>query len=340
MTPFLPARVTSASVSLGLLLASLGFLGVACGDDETAAPQGVPIEEYTSAYKGAVCEYLVRCHFFPDQATCDANTVNDRGVVQAVAAVSAGVLTYDADAARSCIDAIGAEDCYSNVVLPRDLRQKCDGVFGGRKGEGEPCFQAIECEGVDALCEGSCTDSCCQGTCVLAAAAVPVGDACDQATTCEDGSYCQLDDMGVGVCAEKVGPGEVCDSENACVEGYACDPSSAKCFKQALSGAQCNPDLAADGCAALSEYCHPEDRKCVAQPGPGEPCAVNALYVDGVCAPYAQCRDGVCELRPTKDQPCTGGYCIQPAEYGLPAALFCGDMDTCVSVTPPPVCVQ
>jgi hypothetical protein len=307
---------------------ALGIAG--CGDDGEGLP-GVPIEQFSQEFRGAQCERLVRCNLSPDLTACEASIPTDPGVAQAVAAVTAGDLVYDPNAGRACIDAVRGYQCEGDYFLPRSLRETCDTVFTNRKGEGEPCFQASECQGLDAVCEGSSSDACTQGSCKLAGGTSGVGAACSDTQPCAPDLICRNDPMsGMPTCAQKFGPGETCGSPYECITGYGCDPNTNTCFKQAASGAQCNPDLAAPGCAAVGEYCDMEKKQCLPLPGDGKACVTNA-FLTNACAPWALCtgEGATCVRMPAAGEPCNMGYCI-----GL---LECGG-GTCEALAPSPTC--
>ena len=331
-----------------ILALSLVPLGLACDDE--AADTSIPVESFIAELRGATCERLVRCTYVPDLAACEATIPTDRGVVQAIASVMAGDLTYDPAAGRTCVDAIREYKCEGDYFLPRTLRETCDPVFGNRKAEGAACFSGAECQGVDADCEkeAGCFDACCQGTCKLAGGTAGLGIPCDEATPCSPDLVCLTNegggDQGGGgpgnrSCQPRVGPGQACNDPFECVEGYGCDvQGTGQCFKQADSGAQCNPALAAPGCAAQADYCDEAQSKCVPLPGEGQPCVSNAFLTDA-CALFTQCVDGVCARLPGPDQACLNGECL-----GLLQCSGQGDGGgpseaTCQALQPAPVCV-
>ena len=318
---------------------ALATCSVACGDDSVAEPTPLALEDFAGAHKTAMCGYLARCGIVADADACDTLAAHDRGVLQSVVSVGVGELDFDPAAAKSCLAAIDAQGCDGGSLVPRVLREACDGVFTQRLGEGEPCYHPAQCQGLDASCEGACIDACCVGACKLSAL-IALGAACDGSVACASGAWCKFDAMGVGTCAAQVGAGEVCEDAAACTPGNACDPESGRCFKQAASGGSCNPDLAADGCAALAEICDPVTSTCVALPDVGKPCATNALFVEGVCAPWAACRDGSCVAMPVEGEPCAAGACAAPAAGALPGLLGCGAMDTCERLPAAPVCAD
>jgi hypothetical protein len=318
---------------------AVAFCLIGCEEETGPTVQVIPFESYAQAFHDALCDHAVACSFMPDRETCLAVVGPPKNVTNSVAAVTAGVLTYDNIAGGQCVAAIRNASCDGSTLYSKAIRQACDPVFGGRKGEGEACANSAECEGIDAACEG-CTNGCCMGTCKLAAGTAKLGEACAEKECDSTSSYCAPDMMGTLVCTAKVGPGETCPSDTACTEGYACDPGTQTCFKQAASGAACNPDLASDGCLAIAEYCDATTRKCTPYPGAGKACGVNAL-ASNICAAYAYC-DGstmMCTALPGAGEPCPLNACIGEylGDYGLSPVLRCSSDDgsgTCETRAP------
>jgi hypothetical protein len=326
----LPARsrlswlspVARGSLVLGGLL-SVAALGGACGDDTSeTTTEGLAFDLFPEAYRQAQCEHAVECGFMPDLQQCLQNLLPDAVVVQATAAVAWSDLTYDPLAGQGCVDAIRTASCEATSLYPRELRETCDAVFGNRRGEGDPCFAAIECQGLDAVCEGACGDGCCEGVCKLAGGFVADGEPCDNFNPCQPTSICLFDEMAMAeVCVKRSGPNESC-VEGGCVEGYSCDLGTAKCFQQSATGGDCNANLA-NPCGHIGEYCNAETSKCQPKPGPGEPCAVNPIS-NIICANYAICVGDTCELLPSPGEECPTGSCL-------------GDT-SCNTEIDPPVC--
>lgn len=333
--PFPVARVP-APVGLPFAAAVIAF--AACGEDEEGLP-GIPLEQFTQEFQGATCEHLVACNFMPDAATCLAIVPPEPGIVQSVASVNAGELSYDPAAARSCVEALRSAACTGDFLISSTVRKTCDSVFGNRKAEGESCYHAAECQGLHALCEGACDDSCCLGTCRLEAGFAEIGEACDMVPCVED-AWCRGGNPTI--CEAKVGPGDSCAaSPTACPTGYACDPATETCFKQADPDGACNPDLQADGCGHIGQYCDAKEKKCLAHPEIGEPCATNAFAANQCAAGYAFC-DGMsltCVALPREGEPCPNSVCM--GNYlgsGIPDGLAC-EGGVCVKVAAVPACV-
>lgn len=327
-------RWAGSATVLGLL-SSCVFLGC---DEETEGLPGIALQQFSEEFRGATCEHLVACNFMPDTSTCLGVIAADHGIAQSVASANGGRLGYNTDAARACVEAVRNAACTGDLLVPTSVRETCDKVFTGRKGEGEACIHPAECQGLDAACEKTCSDSCCQGACKLGAGTAAIGESCAMKPCAED-AYCK---MGADpTCTAKVGPGDSCaESSVACPANYACDPNTLTCFKQADPGGQCNSDLAADGCFHIAEYCDAEAKTCKPLPKPGEPCKSNT-WAANVCAfGYAYC-DGpttTCQLSPGEGQPCFGGnYCLGMGLAGITPGLECQN-GTCVKITAPPVC--
>ncbi len=319
------------------LAAAVVWSSASCGDETEGAP-GIVLGQFSQAYNEAVCQHLVACNWAVDVPTCLSILAPDPGVAQAVQSATNGKLTYDPAAARACVDTTATYACTGDALLPRPIRETCDKVFGGRRGEGEACHHASECQGLDAVCEGSCTDTCCQGVCRLGAGFAGIGEPCDM-KPCDTTSYCKSEPGGV-VCAARVGPGESCsDGPYACQVGYACDPNTATCFRQADPGAACNPMLAAQGCAGIAEYCDVDLAKCVPMPSVGEPCVTNALAQNFCSGGIAFCAPGLtCESWPKEGEPCPQDFCLGKNLTGTTPALTCSN-GTCVRRPSAPICV-
>lgn len=325
-TFFRPWTLGRCLGSCSILLLGLGGLGC---EDETEELPGIPLQQFTEEFRGATCEHVAACNFMPDVQTCMAVIGQEKGIVQSVASANGGTLAYDPAAARACVEALRSAPCTGDRLIPRSIRETCDSVFAGRKGDGEPCYHAAECEGLNAVCEGACDDSCCEGVCRLEAGFAKLGESCAMKGCTED-TYCSADpDPTMPVCVAKIGPGESCaGAADACTLGYSCDPGTQTCFKQADPGGACNPDLAADGCFAIGEYCDADQRKCLPLPGVGEPCRSNA-YGNNFCAfGYAYCNGGTmtCAALPKEGEACPGDICLgMQLGSGIADGLRCSD---------------
>jgi hypothetical protein len=328
---FFPLRSAAALLVTVAPLASLA----ACGDSSTEpVAKELDFELFGDAYRDAQCARAVSCRLMPDADTCKATLRSDRWVAEAVAAVSFGDLTYDPKAGQSCVDTLATYTCESFELIPDGVREVCDPVFGNRRGQDEACKSTAQCEGVNSTCEGGCGGGCCEGLCKGAAALGQENEECgEELPECGEDLRCQFDDVEMlNLCKPLAGPNEPC-SEGQCIDGYACDGGTAKCFKQALTGASCNP-LLANACASRGEFCDVDTSKCIALPVPGEACATNTTLAN-TCAAYAFCDGTACQTLPTVGEDCLGEfYCI--------GSLECGEDPnfTCLALPGPDVCLN
>ncbi|MCA9707501.1 MAG: hypothetical protein KDK70_16735 [Myxococcales bacterium] len=308
---------TSRSISWWRPLAAAalgGVLAIACdqGDDPKVDRSDLRVEELE-----ARCDYLVRCHFMPDEATCMASETFDAGLVQAVGGTSFDRVSYDPEQAAAWLSTLRTISCDATVENARILADARAAVFSGRVEAGGACFADEECRG-DAICDRSLCQGgqlCCTGECVEWRV-LSVGETCplSQPDTrisarCEDLAYCQPppdDGSGMpaaqGQCVARADNGLPCDAVNGCLDGQRCNVGgSGNCYKLSGSGEDCNPDLQQGSCVAVNEVCSPASSTCVPAPGPGEACVL------GECAPWAVCMDGMtCVARPRAGEACDG----------------------------------
>lgn len=325
-------------IPVGTCCLFLGFAAIAaaCNDDSTdPQDEGLLFEQFAETYRQTQCERVVACGFAPDVDTCKATVQQDYRVAQAIAAVAYGDLTYDPKAAQTCIETLKAENCEGYLLLTQSVVDACDVVFGNRRGEGESCVAAIQCQGSQSVCEGACGEGCCVGVCKGVSAGGQEGDECNDFAPCTSGLRCLPNPVPEmpAICQTLAGPNEACTSENSCIDGYACDQTSGKCFQQAASGATCNPALP-NSCGSLNEFCDVDQQKCVALPRAGSACGVNGEQT--YCARSTYCNEGMeCEQYPGVGEACL-------FDYACLGNLFCsGDPDfVCLPLPNPPVCVN
>jgi len=200
-------------------------------------------------------------------------------------------------------------------ALSCDLtRPEC--ATAGTRAVGEPCITGIQC--ASRLCSGA-TGAC--GSCIQSA---KLGETCNDVDgpQCEGGLSCQMPD---GVCvlsSEWVGGGQAIGEE--------CDPTAPECYPNDCRagddgvyhcepyptlGEDCSERLV---CAYGDSYCDAASYVCLALPGAGEPCGVDASYI-------TQCAEGlvcdttldtpVCLAPPAPPGP--GEVCESPCQAGL-----------------------
>jgi hypothetical protein len=290
----------------------------ACSEDEVEGPGPIPLESALAELGGARCEFLVRCGWDVDQATC-LDYHLDTGLLQLVADVGWGRVGYDAAAARACVEAQRAQSCDVLQADVKALEATCKAAFGARVPASGECFLSSECVG-DLYCDFStCNgETCCSGVCTAPPARAPIGADCS-AALCQEGAYCEQTETGQA-CAPQVDNGAPCGSQEACKDGARCDQgSSGDCYILSREGETCNPMLAAGGCLSLTNWCDPAQMKCVRLPGAGQPCA----GANGSCLPYAVCNGSVCMARPRDGEMCVDGgpACLSD--------LQCSDTGSC-----------
>lgn len=310
---------------------SLGIAG--CGDDSTNPDEteGLALEAFAETYRQAQCERAVACGYMPDVDACKEALPQDRYIVEGIAAVAFGDLTYDANAAQTCVDTLAATGCEGFGLANIEYIEPCNAVFGNRRGQGAACTMSIECEGVASLCYRECEGECCVGECRGVDAAGMEGDECSDLLPCGSNLRCLFDDAAEGYrCRPLAGPNQAC-VPFACIDGYACGNDN-KCFQQAASGEACNPNLG-DVCASLNEYCSASEQICVALPRGGEACGASGASTEH-CSRSSICIEGTCEALPQTGEDCIFEYCL--------GGLRCsGDPDfVCQPQANPTVCVS
>lgn len=318
----------------GSALATVALLQ-ACGDDTGTNPdEGLAFEQFAETYRQAQCERAVKCGVMPDVETCFGALAQDFAISEAIAATAYGDLTYDPAAAATCIETLTSASCEGFQLLTPDVLEACDQVFGNRRGEGEPCVAAIQCQGIGSICEGACGAGCCEGVCRGVSDAGQMGDICSDLAPCAEGLRCLFADVSqMFECIPLAGANEPCVAYG-CIQGYSCDTAgSGRCFAQASTGSACNPALA-DACADLNEYCSADQQRCVPLPRPGEPCGVNPVAMN-YCARMAYCDGTTCQALPGVGEECAG-------ESACLGQLQCsGDPDfLCGSLPSPSICTN
>ena len=119
--------------------------------------------------------------------------------------VRSGRIEFDAEAAATClayVESRGCDRAYTYTPSEEEVagRKACASVFRGTMTRNGPCLLSMECaheEGETALCGidfTNCTDACCVGGCRVL---IPgkTGEACNNTTGCQPGSYCASDPM-------------------------------------------------------------------------------------------------------------------------------------------------
>ena len=302
------------------LLSLAGLLSVAalvsCSSDETAPPppQPIKIADLQAAAESANCDYLVRCSWMPDKATCKSLDGADYELLQLIADAVFGKVHYDEKAARAWVEAVRSQKCELGEGIKKALEAAWEPVFTGTVKEGGACFVDDECAGKNVCDLSGCSSACCAGTCSPPPPAAKEGEPCDFTIACEDQTFCGIDDgsggaggggggTGMQICKPRADNGQPCLGQQGCQDGQLCDVGgSDKCYKLSPDGSPCNPGLQYS-CLEYNHFCDESTSKCIALPGAGEPCAPTSEY----CAYYAYCDVNgtkLCNSKPVEGEPC------------------------------------
>ena len=341
---------------MGLWLSS----SIACdegplGKDEepTVSRQDLKKEELD-----ARCEYLARCGYYPDKATCKDVNRPDPALVQAIGSSVFGRVDIDGEAAAVWLDTLRELSCIGTHEVAAALEEARDAVFTGKIKEGGECFSDYECEDGNVCDRNACQfggggNVCCVGYCVkyriLAerdACPLPTDDGTRQFAECDPITWCAAPEVEEGAepptegtCTLKADNGLPCTESAGCADGQRCDANgTGSCFKLSPHDGPCNPMLSANPCLEVNDVCDPATSTCKLAPGPGQPCPSNR------CAGWARCEDD-------DGDPGTPGTCIAYARRGEACDAiqclgdlvcrdgFCQDLTTelvCLEGDPPP----
>ena len=349
------------------------WLGVAAaGCAEPATP-----ENFAGEYEEALCAWSSGCSVFQSRGQCrDALVWDTSGRFQyLLAAVEAGRVGFDEEAAEACLEQVSALSCEQGVldevlfsVGPAAAPEVCRDVFVGKVRNYDPCLNSEECAGDNAVCgfnPSGCPDNmCCAGACRVLGAPPEIGEPCTN--NCGDDAFCAFD-PNTGqptVCTARRKPGQRCDDDtDSCADGLYCDfDAGFECKPRKGSGETCQNWLScAEGldCYDLGNG----ERVCQALPGEGKacsndnypPCARYDNYCDAsnrctklpgpgedcpdyACMPYASCT-------PNAGSPVCVLRGSLDADCGSATGyiecighLQCGEGDRCVEPEPEPTC--
>ena len=313
--------MTRATPSNAVFAAIAGMTGmvlcfVACGSAESGPP--VPIDDFAHLIAAAHCDNIGPCcvergfPHDPDQCRAAAETEMRSDLERSRAKPN---LTWDAAAARTCLDAYTAvvKECRDDD----DLGDACRYIFAGTLQAGQTCTSSSECVR-GTTCQGTADGSATQCATPPARTHGALGDACW--ATCSEranGSFScvtatgQGTDEGTATCF--INDGFYCDRTNHCAVmptlGQPC--SDAPGFPCA-GDAYCNQGNCAaritGSCAAnssscvLTSYCDAATKQCTPHKATGAACA-DTLECLGTDA----CTNGVCRRRSiASESKCSG----------------------------------
>jgi hypothetical protein len=266
----------------------------------------VPIDDLARLLADALCNNIGPCCAeagFPfDSAQCHATA--ETGLRSEIDRSRTANVTYNASAARTCLDAYTAtiKACHDE----REIGSACKNVFTGTLQPGQTCTSEAECapgascrptgDGGASQCAGStlvrgklgdgCNATCTDdgsggGSCSASGSSTggPVGQA-----TCytNDGLYC--DDTHI--CATMPAQNQPCTTNTICAGEAYCD--NGLCAAKHTSGScgQLN-----DGCASTA-YCDTATQQCQLRKSTGAVCTIS-----NECPTTDTCNNATCRTR-------------------------------------------
>jgi hypothetical protein len=303
-----------APAPLGSLVGLPPALGGGAGPDAGADAGRADLRDFcTDAYTADATRMGQRCSpkdvgFARSLARAASNLCAD----DMNAAVARGRTSYDADAAKQCIQMLQASDVPRTSDTDTFFQHfPCDRVLLGTQADGQPCRFSIECKD-DLTCVGYAISV--DGACKKPA---KTGEACsmqrfgsilnEQAATmhhpeCASAAWCDGK-----TCQARIAAGQACVNATSCVAGLTC--VMGKCGKIGGPGAGC---FASSDCA-FGSWCNrtPE----VLAGGTKGKCEAKRP-ASALCPAVDACK-GRCDMPPPGDggQP-TMGRCIATCGSG------------------------
>jgi hypothetical protein len=283
---------------LGALALALGAAG--CGGSIGGGP--VALDDFEPELTDAACAYLVACERLPDRATCLASRPFPFTALATLKAdVAAGIVTYDGQAARACIDAFKRRTSCKSAQWgdPQVALAACERVFLGTVPTGGACWFNEECADGGACTRLDCTTpGCCAGTCLARPAPVPAGGDCSNLVAdqhCVAGTVCIS-----GTCTLPLAPGARCALFDSCVLPYECrniDPATnmGTCTPPPERGQPCGVGDVASACNDERDNCDYVAHVCAAGIPVGGACTFG---YPPFCVDYAECEGSTCVQRP------------------------------------------
>lgn len=305
-------------------------LVAACGgDDDSGGP--ISAAEFNQRFEEAICNFYVNCGLLENRAQCAQIELDAHGATEAMlAGVEMGTVTFDPDAAATCLTRFSTCERYSVFGLTSAAAAACSNVFHGTVAAGGACTDRSQCASNSCslacdpgtCCEGTCvgdtptlvyvklgetcgngkvcTDSQCDRTTSTCAALKPVGSVCNEGFECET-QHCDND-----VCADTVATGGACSNEDDCVLfGDECDGTTKTCTPVGLTG-----DACVDSGDCSPAYTCGTAKTCELGPFLGQPCESNCVdrtYCDSATTTcVARKPDGATCV---ENNECDGGTC-------------------------------
>lgn len=352
----------------------LPLVSAACSEEPSAAPTPPPpvaAVDFMAEYTDTLCERSSQCSALASyiEAGCDDEV---RGLFgeDVEAAIQAGRIVYDADAAGACVEGLAKTDCLAEQPSDATLAA-CLSALSGTIAPGQPCFGTFEC--AQGICP-SVTGDACPAVCPVVAKA---GEACsllggsdcdvraglrcsggtcvapkEQGAACEDNFGCESGLVCVtNVCVPLRGDHQGCSQDASCQPGFFCAAGGDEggvCEARLSAGMACGGAEAEDANAAF-RHVQCEDGLVCLLAGLDE----NGTSVSGTCGD-AHDLGGDCTVEPSGWQVfetgcksglvCNEGKCEMPPSTGAACGphfscaaeeAFCDPMTTvCTALKP------
>lgn len=297
---------------LSALISLVALSLAACGGDpspDAPAQPPPPIEaaSFMAEYEQALCDHAARCSLnasYLDE-TCK-ESVRALFGEDVEAAIQAGRILYDAEAAGACVAGLRATDCLAEQPSDATLAA-CFRALQGTVQTDKPCFGTFEC--ASGVCP-SVTGDICPTVCEPAAS---VGEACSLLSGPDCDARQGLRCSG-GTCVSPVGIKGACVDNFGCQSGLVCVAN--QCVPLRAEGYGC----AKDSSCAPGNFCASggdEGGICEARVPEGGDCSQDSGDSNAAFR-LVQCQEGlVCKGGGLTDTGMTlTGKCAKPSEEG------------------------
>lgn len=267
---------------IGLWCSSAGcMVALACSNSGQSGDQPAPaIDDFCRRYVEALAAYVERCGCGAalaesSRAQREAACAPGGYFAPITAAVAAGDLVYDADAAAALLSRLDDPDplCVEEVfrALKLDSRElySLAGTFTGTHELGSPCTLPVGYKG-------------------------GVSD-------CREG-VCARNEAGGGVCIALVGVGEPCDASG---DHNFNSTTPRLCFERRLSDSDGEYESAFDSLSCIPTAPGAATRVCAKNLADGEPCHAGEACRSGRCVGTGVPREGLCAAKLMDGVACT-----------------------------------
>jgi len=306
--------------------ALLGLLTMACG----GGGPSIDYADLDQALQQARCERAARCQLFPSEESCMTYS-RIRPNPSLGAAIEAGAVRYDGQAAKRCIDETAKQSCDLTTDDAHLGLKSCAEMYRGTREGGEECAFESECVSgtcnVPADCGGN---GCCNGTCRPAQKPSSVDGDCAKTSDCERGLVCSKDLK----CTAQGSDGANCKSDPECSTGFACVGATLNTAGTCRALPHLGEPCPYQRCSDENLRCDSNSHTCVAAGLPGDSCPTLTE-----CSAAMECNSSThtCRELPTLGMPCmlscggdafcSDGMCIAPRANGSPCEGY-GECET------------